>query len=1064
MRQRLLVTLLLTLSFLTYSKAQTWYDSAQVRIDSLRKGNFTLKIVDGDGNGVQDSIKVIHRKHEFPWGTAIDLNYNGGNNYTAPQPVTAPADSEVYRTERWASSLTYYLPTVKDKYYKITLKLSENYFSSANSRLFDVYIDGQRVMQNVDKYAIAKGQYKGFDTTVNAKALGNNIKLEFLATKDNVAIMGIVLSDSSSTPVLRLNCTANNITTKDGNLYLSDLPYLDKSSPNDRWVKSVMLKYCNYGVCGNQFKWSGIEPNHLQLNYAPFENTKSWFDMVGWDMRAHTILWGGNNSTDYHCIPQWVMALSTNPKAMYDTCKMRVYREVTRYKGIVKEYDVLNEPTHANYLQGIVGDSINWNCFKWAHDADPNARLFINDYNIIEWQDQTDNFVNLVKKMLQHGAPITGIGSQCHIGSSVDIINYKKRFDQLGQFGLPIKVTEFDMNASSVSQQVQAVETSKMMRLAFSHPAIEGFIFWGLTNPGWATGVENLINEDRTSRIVADSVYRLIHEVWSTRLTGTTDATGTYSFKGYYGDYDVLLKVNGTWKKVTATCKKANMNTVIELKEGDGIAVSPVLKKASIKAPTTIELTFDKPMANPANEIRNYMVFDTLTNSIISATLKSGDSTTIVLKTKAALLTTKSQIPVTYMPGNQTSSDGGLLEQVGPVYLKGYLASYASSKTTSDGRRIAIRFYKKLADTTVNLSNFSVKVNNTGNAITNAALSSSLDTLYLTLANRVVKTTDVITVTYQLNALLTTDGYFVSGFSAKPVTNSIVAPTCTAAATSTNGKLVALVFNRPLADTSVYSSNFSVKVNNTVNAITKATVSATKDTIFLTLSNQIVKSSDAVIVSYTAGLLKSADSLFVASISNKTVTNKVLVPTFVSAASGTDGTTIQLGFTQVLADPTGQESAFTVTVNSQNAEVASAALLQSDAKNIVLTLTSGFYKGDTVTVAYTPGTLLSAIEVPAPAFSSKVTNNSTNLHSDVKDATGSLIRCYPNPFSNEILVSNPSTYTTITISDMNGKKLIQKRLNPSGKTSVNTSSLSSGVYTITLSDNTNHTILKMLKL
>lgn len=1067
MRKKLLFIFLLAVTQLCYSKAQTktWYDSAQIRIDSLRKGNFTLKLVDSNGIGVQDSIKIIHRKHEFPWGTAIDLNFNGGNNFTGSQAVIAPGDSEVYRTERWASNLTYYLPAIKDKKYRFTLKLSENYFSSANSRLFDVYIDGQKVMQNIDKYSLAKGQYKAFDTTVNVTALSSIIKLEFIATKDNVAIMGIVLSDDTGTPLLRLNCTATDIMTKNGNLYVSDLPYLDKSSPSDKWIKAVMLKYCNYGVCGNQFKWSGIEPNHLQLNYAPFENTLSWFNQVGWNMRAHNLLWGANNSTDYHCLPQWVMALSANPKAMYDTCKMRVVREVTRYKGVVKEYDVLNEPTHANYLQGIVGDSIDWNCFKWAHEADPDARLFINDYNIIEWQDQTNNFVNLVKKMLQHGAPITGIGAQCHIGSSVDIPNFKARFDQLGQFGLPLKVTEFDMGAKSLTDVQYATEISKMMRLAFSHPAIEGFIFWGLTEPTWVpASISAIIREDGTARLAADSVYRLIHEVWSTKLTGRTDASGLFPFKGYFGDYDILVKIGETWKKMNASCKKTDKNKVIELKEGDVVATSPVLKKACIKSSTTIELTFDKPMVNPSNEFRNYSVFDTVTNVFQSAALKSTDSTTIVLKTKSSLLTSKNLIPVSYYPGNQISADGGLLESFGPVYMNGYISSYVSSQTTKDGRRIAIKFNKKLADTTVNISNFTVKVNGANNTINQAILSGTKDTLYLTLANRIVKTTDVLTVTYQMNSLLTTDGFFVTSFNAKSVSNNILAPSFVSANTSSDGKKIALIFSGQLADNPIQTSDFIIKVNNVDDAASQSSLSVTKDTVFLTITNQIVKSSDAVTVSYQSGLLKSADSLFVPAFTNKIITNKVLVPAFVSAATSSDGKTLQIGFSQIVSNPIGLESAFSVTVNAQNNGVTHVELLNTDNKSIILTLSSGIYIGDAVSVVYNPGSLMSSIGVPVPAFSSVVTNNSSSNPTNVVEVSNSHINCYPNPFSNQLFVSGVEEYTKISISDIYGKKLIQAQLNPSGITIINTSTLAGGVYVVTLSNDNNQLVVKILKL
>ncbi|HEY9123540.1 MAG TPA: malectin domain-containing carbohydrate-binding protein, partial [Bacteroidales bacterium] len=146
MKRRLFITVMVLVAFLCYPKsfANTWYDSAQVRIDSLRKGNFTFKIVDKDGNAVQDSVKVIHRKHEFPWGISIDLPYNATvpNTYTASSAIIAPADSEVYRTERWAAYLAYLLPAEKGKKYKITVKLSENWFDAAGKRIFDTYVDG----------------------------------------------------------------------------------------------------------------------------------------------------------------------------------------------------------------------------------------------------------------------------------------------------------------------------------------------------------------------------------------------------------------------------------------------------------------------------------------------------------------------------------------------------------------------------------------------------------------------------------------------------------------------------------------------------------------------------------------------------------------------------------------------------------------------------------------------------------------------------------------------------------------------------------------------------------
>jgi uncharacterized repeat protein (TIGR02059 family) len=1052
------------MTFLCHSNAQTdgWYESAQSRIDTLRKGNFTLSIVDSNGTGIQDSVRIIHKKHEFPWGTAIDLKYNVGNSYNSANPVIAASDSEVYRSERWAAYLAYNLPVIKGEDYKLTIKLSENYFSTANSRLFDVYVDGQKVLANVDKFAWAGGKFVAVDTTIDVNAINTYIRVEFSTLKDNASLMGLVLSDSEGNPVLRLNCGGAAMTTESGNFYMSDLNYLDKNSTalgtsNDDWVKSVMLKYCNYGVCGNQFKWSGIEPNQGQLNYAPFENTLGWFQKVGWDMRAHTLLWGGTSSTDYHELPRWVGELS--PQAMYDTCKLHVMREVTRYKGIVKEYDVLNEPIHATYLQSRVGDSINWNCFKWAHEADSNARLFVNEYNIVEWQDQTNAFIAFVEKLLQHGAPIHGIGSQCHMGTSIDVPKVKARFDQLAQFGLPIKITEFDMAANTMTQQSQAIETSKMMRLAFSHPAIEGFVFWGLTDPAWVATIGNLINEDRTPKIVADSVYHLIHELWSTRITDMTDATGSYTFNGYYGDYEILVKVDETWKKFEVSCNKADEDEIIVLIKNNGLPASPLLKKVKIIAPTSLELTFDKSMADPSAEARNFKVFDKESNFVKTASLKEGDSATIVL-TMNASIAGKSYIPVSYFPGNQTSADGGVLATFGPELDETLTPAYMSATTSTNGKTISTTWNQQLADTSITPSDFIVKVNGINNSIAQASLNTAT-TLSLTLTNQIIKSTDVVTITYQPGSLQTTDSLWVTAFNLKPVTNRVIVPAFISAGTSTSGATLQLDFDQLMAEPSGLESDFIVTVDGIRNNVSSVQLLSTnKRKVVLTLSS-VICTGDAVSISYNSGSLVSSIEVPVQAFSSSVTNNSIaVVPLFVSANTSSDGTTIQINFDQVMADSSGLEPDFVVSVNGEINDVVGIQLESVVRKSVILTLSSAIHSSDDVSVVFNPGSLTSSMGVPASAFSSDVTNNS--LLTKLDNNSNTTIEYYPNPFDNQLFLSS-GNYELITIKDMLGREVIQIKPDEDGLTEINTSTLEKGMYVLILSDDKSKVTFKVTK-
>lgn len=840
------------------------------------------------GLPVKDSIRIRLKKHAFAWGTAYDLAYGTSsmgttNTSSTTNAVKSPwGDVQIYQSERWGKYVAYVLPTVSGSTYKLTVKLAELYFSTAKSRLFDMYIDGVQVMKNVDKYALANAKFAAVDTSFDFIAKKATVKVEFLASKDNVSVNGLVLKEVTGTSVLRLNCGGATINIK-GNVYVADNTYLNTSSAalipsTDDWYKAVMLKYCNYGVCGNQFKWSGIQPTFSNLNYAPFENTLNWYKKSGWDMRAHTILWGGNNSTDYHCIPQWVMNLSSNPKAMYDTCLMRVKREVTRYKGLVKEYDVINEPTHANYLQKIVGDSINWNCFKVAHAADPNARLFVNDYNIIEWQDQTNNFVTLVQKMLANGAPVTGIGAQCHIGSSVDLTNFKTRFDQLGQFGLPIKITEFDMGAKSLTQLQYAQEISKMMRLAFSHPSIEGFIFWGLTEPTWVpASIVNLIREDQTTKMAADSVYDLVHKLWNTDLSLQTTTDGLCTFTGYYGDYDIQVKNGANWESHEVNCLKVDKGKQYTLTLGAGKAVKPCLKGVDILDANTLQLRFDRKMANPSNNIANFKIFGPKLNYVVAASLKEGDSTRIVLTTNAPV-SNRDYIPLSYAPGTISSAEGALLEPFGPILTANITPSFVSAKTSTNGKSVLVYFDRKLTDASVVAQEFSVRRNYQVDTIRSSKLGSTGDYVELTLDQQVTDTLDVVTVGYVGNSLQTVDSKFVTRFDVNPVQNVVSIPSFVSAVTSVTGLYLTLSFNQVMADPTGLQGNFTVSTGTQpqIQVTSASLVSADKTKIKLTLATPIYM-GEVVTLTYTPGSITAATGIpsksFNASVSNLSYTS-----------------------------------------------------------------------------------------------------------------------------------------------------------------------------------------------
>jgi GH35 family endo-1,4-beta-xylanase len=530
--------------------SQSWYETAGQRIDTLRKGDFTLRITDTLGNPYTDSVYIHLKKHEFPWGNTIDF----------------------------------------------------------------------------------------FD-----------------------------------------------------------------NSPLSKWKQAVLLKYYNYGVL-ERFKWPYIESIKGNLNYSQVDFAYDWAEKVGWDLRAHTLLWGGDNSWQ---MPSWT--LSMQGQELFNECETHIRREVNRYKGIIKEYDVINEPLHETWLADNAGDSINWNAFIWADQEDPDARLFLNEYNVIVWG--TYGFNDAVKNMIDHGAPIDGIGVQGHMEDGSRLNQVKERLDNVAELGLPIKVTEFDMkiDEKGVTDQNMANAYAKMMRICFSHPAVEGFIWWGYCDPTYRNG-SGIFSEDRSPKIAADTVYHLIHEKWSTNIKTLPEADGTVEFHGFYGDYELHLKSGDENVIVKASCLKADDGQEITVSLTNAVPEAPRLLQINHNTDgTMVYLYFDKEMQNPYSHISNLVVNLTSPVTVDSAALDAEDNKIVELYLASNIKYGKYH-SFSYIPGSWKSADGAFLDATGPETIINKIPGCIGAQTTVEGDAVEVSLSEPISDPSGSLSDWQVRM------------------------------------------------------------------------------------------------------------------------------------------------------------------------------------------------------------------------------------------------------------------------------------------------------------------------------------------------------------------
>ena len=137
-----------------------------------------------------------------------------------------------------------------------------------------------------------------------------------------------------------------------------------------------------------------------------------------------------------------------------------IHTVVSRYKGKIKVWDVVNEAiadNGTNLLRNslwleIIGPDFIAKAFQYAHEADPDAILRYNDYGL-ENPGKRRKLIALIKSLQEQHTPVHAIGSQAHVNVSINFETMDKALAEIGSLGLPIHITELDVNSAQGGQR-----------------------------------------------------------------------------------------------------------------------------------------------------------------------------------------------------------------------------------------------------------------------------------------------------------------------------------------------------------------------------------------------------------------------------------------------------------------------------------------------------------------------------------------------------------------------------------------------------------------------------------
>lgn len=218
----------------------------------------------------------------------------------------------------------------------------------------------------------------------------------------------------------------------------------------DPKADSIVTLHYNSIVAENCMKCEKIHPEENVYFWDDADAFVKYGTDRGMEIIGHTLLW-------HPQLAPWFAKDSLGNNVSADVLKQRMKDHITtvmtRYKGKIHGWDVVNEAIldDGSYRKSpfyeIIGEEFIPLAFQYAHEADPDAELYLNDFSM-SVPGKRDAYVKLIKDLKARGLRIDGIGMQSHIGMDYpNMEDYEKSIVEFANTGVNVMMTELDMSA-----------------------------------------------------------------------------------------------------------------------------------------------------------------------------------------------------------------------------------------------------------------------------------------------------------------------------------------------------------------------------------------------------------------------------------------------------------------------------------------------------------------------------------------------------------------------------------------------------------------------------------------
>lgn len=263
--------------------------------------------------------------------------------------------------------------------------------------------------------------------------------------------------------------------------------------------RQVLAREFNLVTPENAMKLAPLRPARDRWAFEGADEIAAFAAGHGMQVRGHTLVW-------HNALPPWLTEGAFSRQELAGILQQHIEAVVGRYRGRVAAWDVVNEAVgpegglRDTFWARALGPQYLDLAFRWAHQADPGARLFYNDYQAEDLGAKSAAVYELAAGMLDRQVPISGVGLQMHIG----LDRYPQpeclaaNINRLAALGLQVQITELDVRiqGGTGTREERLAEQARIYRqvmaACLSASGGTAFVMWGFTDRHswipWHTG------------------------------------------------------------------------------------------------------------------------------------------------------------------------------------------------------------------------------------------------------------------------------------------------------------------------------------------------------------------------------------------------------------------------------------------------------------------------------------------------------------------------------------------------------------------------------------------------